>query len=65
MTSGYLALGTAGAMIFCVPIVMLWFGVRQYTARTRTDVEELQRANVAVTRSQGRFRPRRQHAPGP
>ncbi len=61
---GYLALGLAGAAVFFVPVAMLWLGVKQYTARTRRDAEELQRANLALARNEERFRSLVQNAPG-
>ena len=61
---GYLALGPAGAAVFILPGVMLWFGVRQYIERTRRDAEELQHANLALARNEERFRSLVQHAPG-
>ena len=51
-------------LVFLLPIVMLWFGVRQYTERTRSDAEELQHANVVLARSEERFRSFVQNAPG-
>jgi diguanylate cyclase (GGDEF)-like protein/PAS domain S-box-containing protein len=64
MAMGYLALGLAGAAVFFVPVGMLWFGVKQYTARTRRDAEELQHANLALARNEERFRSLVQNAPG-
>ena len=64
MAMGYLALGPAGAVVFFVPLVMIWFGIRQYTARTRRDAEQLQHANLALSRSEERFRSLVQNAPG-
>ena len=64
MAMGYLALGPAGAAVFFVPVGMLWLGVKQYTARTRRDAEELQHANLALARNEERFRSLVQNAPG-
>ena len=64
MAMGYLALGPAGAAVFFLPVGMLWFGVKQYTARTRSDAEELQHANLALARNEERFRSLVQNAPG-
>lgn len=61
---GYLALGPAGAAVFFLPVGMLWFGVKQYTDRTRSDAEELQHANLALARNEERFRSLVQNAPG-
>ena len=64
MAMGYLALGPTGAAIFMLPVATLWFVVKQYTERTRRDAEELQHANVALARSEERFRSLVQNAPG-
>ena len=61
---GYLALGPAGAAVFFLPVGMLWLGVKQYTARTHSDAEELQHANLALARNEERFRSLVQNAPG-
>jgi PAS domain S-box-containing protein len=64
MVVSFLALGTVGAAIFAMPIVMLWFAVRQYTERTRESTVELQRANLALGHSEKRYRALVQNAPG-
>ena len=60
----YLALGAIGAAIFAMPVVMLWVAVLQYTDRTRESTEELQRANIALGRSEQRYRALVHNAPG-
>ncbi|MDA0353202.1 MAG: EAL domain-containing protein [Chloroflexi bacterium] len=64
MVISFLALGTIGAAIFAMPVVMLWFAVRQYTDRTRATTVELQRANRALGHSEMRYRALVQNAPG-
>ena len=64
MVVSFLALGAIGAAIFAMPIVMLWFAVRQYTERTRASTVELQRANRALEHSEQRYRALVQNAPG-
>jgi diguanylate cyclase (GGDEF)-like protein/PAS domain S-box-containing protein len=64
MVVSFLALGAIGAAIFAMPIVMLWFAVRQYTDRTRETTVELQRANRALGHSEKRYRALVQNAPG-
>jgi diguanylate cyclase (GGDEF)-like protein/PAS domain S-box-containing protein len=64
MVISYLALGTVGAAIFAMPVVMLWLAVRQYTERTRETTVELRNANRALTHSEKRYRALVQNAPG-
>ncbi|MPZ99439.1 MAG: EAL domain-containing protein [Dehalococcoidia bacterium] len=64
MAMAYLAVGGVGAVIFAVPVLALWYAVRQYTTRTRADVRRLQAANQALSNSEERFRSLVQHAPG-
>jgi diguanylate cyclase (GGDEF)-like protein len=64
MVVAYLALGAVGAAIFAMPVVMLWVAVLQYTDRTRETTEELQRANIALGRSEQRYRALVHNAPG-
>ena len=64
MVVAFLALGTVGAAIFAMPIVMLWFSIQQYTDRTRATTVELQRANRALGHSEKRYRALVQNAPG-
>jgi len=64
MVVSFLALGAIGGAIFAMPIVMLWFAVRQYTDRTRETTVELQRANRALGHSEKRYRALVQNAPG-
>ena len=64
MVVAYLALGAVGAAIFAMPVVMLWVAVLQYTDRTRETTEELQRANIALGRSEQRYRSLLHNAPG-
>ncbi len=64
MVVSFLALGAIGAAIFAMPIVMLWFAIRQYTDRTRETTVELQRANRALGHSEKRYRALVQNAPG-
>ena len=64
MVASFLALGAIGAVIFAMPIAMLWFAVRQYTDRTRATTVELRRANRALGHSEMRYRALVQNAPG-
>jgi diguanylate cyclase (GGDEF)-like protein len=64
MVVAYLALGAIGAAIFAMPVVMLWVAVLQYTDRTRETTEELQHANIALGRSEQRYRALVHNAPG-
>ena len=64
MVVSFTALGAIGAAIFAMPVVMLWFAVRQYTDRTRETTVELQQANRALGNSEKRYRALVQNAPG-
>ena len=64
MAMSYLALGVVGVAIFALPAAVLWFGVRQYSDRTRADVLRLQEQSEVLSRSEERFRSLVEHAPG-
>lgn len=64
MAMSYLALGFIGMTIFALPAAVLWFGMRQYSNRTRADVMRLQEQSVVLRRSEERFRSLVEHAPG-
>ena len=64
MAMSYLALGPVGVIIFALPAGVLWFGMRQYSDRARSDVLRLQEQSEVLSRSEERFRSLVEHAPG-